>query len=313
MTKGIEASALSSHELDVLFLAYLKSANSLLARQAVSRAIDTRYWTRLKDVSGLYRNQIAVDEVTDFSPLQLASMYELSHPDIHSFFACGDFNQRLTRFGASSENQLSWAIPKIELKTVSVGYRQSERLAKFSHDLLSTMSGEKIEIHAPQFGSHIGVQPALLEGSARIEETSKWISARIIEIEQKSKTLPSCAIFVPNELHVKPVAESLNKLLESANIRVKACPNGEVIGRETEVRVFAIEHIKGLEFESAFFVGLDVLAKDEPDLFDKYLYVGATRAATYFGLTCNDHLPDRLDSLKNSFVSNWGLLQQGAG
>ena len=305
LPKGIEASALSSHELDVLFLAYLKSANSLLARQAVSRAIDGRYWTRLRDVSGLYRNQIVVDEVTDFSPLQLASMYELSNPDIHSFFACGDFNQRLTRFGASSEDQLSWAIPKIELKTVRVGYRQSERLAKFSHDLLSAISGEKTEIHAPQYGSHVGVQPALLEGSPSIEETSKWISARIVEIEQSIKTLPSCAIFVPNELYVQPLAESLNKLLESMNIRVKACPNGEVIGRETEVRVFAIEHIKGLEFETAFFVGLDVLAKNEPDLFDKYLYVGATRAATYLGLTCDGHLPDRLGPLRNCFANDW--------
>ena len=99
-----------------------------------------------------------------------------------------------------------------------------------------------------------------------------------MEIERTIGYLPSCAIFVPDEQHVQVVADSLNKLLEDANIRAKACPNGEVIGRETEVRVFAIEHIKGLEFESAFFVGLDILADDEPDLFDKYLYVGATRA-----------------------------------
>lgn len=305
LLEGIEPSALSPHELDLLFLGYIKSANGLLARQVVSRAIDRRYWSRLKDVAELYRNQIVVDEVTDFSPLQLASMYELSHPDIHSFFACGDFNQRLTRFGASSEDQLRWAIPKIELKAVTVGYRQSQRLAEFSRDLLFAMSGEETEVHAPQFGSHQGVQPALLEGGSETEETAKWLSARILEIEQTIKTLPSCAIFVPDELHVLPITESLNRLLEGANIRVKACPNGEVIGRETEVRVFAIEHIKGLEFESAFFLGLDVLAENEPDLFDKYLYVGATRAATYLGLTCEQQLPERLATLRDRFVGQW--------
>ncbi|KAJ56302.1 hypothetical protein ACMU_04980 [Actibacterium mucosum KCTC 23349] len=303
--EGLEASALSSHELDLLFLAYLKSANNLLARQAVSRGIESRYWTRLRDVAELFRNQIVVDEVTDFSPLQLASMYELAHPDIHSFFACGDFNQRLTRFGASSEDQLRWAIPQIELKAVNVGYRQSQRLAEFSHDLLLAMSGEETEVHAPQFGSHTGVQPVLFEGGSDTDETSKWLSARILEIERSIETLPSCAVFVPDESNVQPVAESLNMLLEPVNIRAKACPNGEVIGRETEVRVFAIEHIKGLEFESAFFVGLDVLAYNEPDLFDKYLYVGATRAATYLGLTCERHLPERLAPLRDRFVEQW--------
>ena len=295
---GIENSALSSHELDLLFLSYLKGANRMMERQAVTRDIENRYWGPLQSIAELYRNQIVVDEVTDFSPLQLSSMYELTHPDIRSFFACGDFNQRLSRFGTSSEDQLRWAIPNIEMKAVSVGYRQSQLLAGFSRDLLSAMSGEEGEVNAPEFGSHKGVKPAILEEGEKTEKTCKWLSARILEIDSMIEPLPSCAVFVSDELKVQPIAESLMKLLEAANIRVKACPNGDVIGRETDVRIFAIEHIKGLEFEAAFFLGVDDLAEKEPELFDKYLYVGATRAATYLGLTCSNRLPDRLVSLR---------------
>jgi DNA helicase IV len=51
------------------------------------------------------------------------------------------------------------------------------------------------------------------------------------------------------------------------------------------VRVFDVQHIKGLEFEAVLFVGLERLAQRYPDLFEKYLYVGATRAAMFFGMT----------------------------
>ena len=40
--------------------------------------------------------------------------------------------------------------------------------------------------------------------------------------------------------------------------------------------MFDIQYIKGLEFEAVFFVGVDQLAANQPELFDKYLYVGTT-------------------------------------
>ena len=58
-------------------------------------------------------------------------------------------------------------------------------------------------------------------------------------------------------------------------------------GRQLEwaaIRVFDIKHIKGLEFEAAFFVSLDRLALLYPDLIGNYLYVGATRAAQSWAL-----------------------------
>ena len=303
--KEIETSSISPHELDVLFLAYLKNANRLMSRQAVTRDIDNRYWASVKEVGQLYRNQIVVDEVTDFSPLQLAAMYELAHPDIRSFFACGDFNQRLTHFGISSEEQLRWAIPEIMSRPVNVGYRQSQRLAEFTHDLLLAISNEKEVVHPPKFGSHKGVQPVLLEGEVDLEKNAVWLSDRILEIETAIGTLPSCAIFVPSELDIQPLTSYLSKLLETANIKARACPNGEVLGRSEEVRIFSIEHIKGLEFESAFFVGLEFVADGEDPLVDKHLYVGATRAATYLGLACKQKLPSRFDGLRKRSISNW--------
>jgi len=54
-----------------------------------------------------------------------------------------------------------------------------------------------------------------------------------------------------------------------------------------------------------FFVGIDQLAALHPALFDKYLYVGTTRAATYLGVTCNGVLPPAIESLRAHFGQDW--------
>lgn len=101
------------------------------------------------------------------------------------------------------------------------------------------------------------------------------------------------------------MATSLGNALTDQNIRVIPCPDGQVRGRDSAVRVFNVQHIKGLEFEAVFFVGVDKLAEIYPDLFDKYLYVGATRAATYLGITCEQALPSNIAGLQEFFEQEW--------
>jgi superfamily I DNA and RNA helicase len=101
-------------------------------------------------------------------------------------------------------------------------------------------------------------------------------------------------------------AGCLSKALEPQSLRAVACPEGRVIGQESNVRVFDVQHIKGLEFEAVFFVGVDELAVHRPTLFDRYLYVGATRAATYLGLTCTgSNMPDIVEHLADQFGDRW--------
>jgi hypothetical protein len=52
----------------------------------------------------------------------------------------------------------------------------------------------------------------------------------------------------------QPVAGALNSALQEQNFRVVPFPNGQVVGHQNEIRVFDVQHIKGLEFEAVFFV-----------------------------------------------------------
>lgn len=292
-------------ELDIVLLASLRSAWELLSRPNVLRDIDAPAWSSLKPVLGHYCNQILVDEATDFSPVQLACMAALAHPQLRSFFACGDFNQRLTTWGARSVNELKWLYPDIDIKEVSITYRQSQQLNELAHAMIRVMGGNEQHASLPAHMDNTGVAPALLEDAATTDSVVNWLADRIREIEQFVGELPSTAIFVNSESEVSPVAAALDRVLAEHNIQVVACHEGQTVGQESSVRVFDIQHIKGLEFEAVFFIGIDQLSAQQPALFDKYLYVGTTRAATYLGVTCQEKLPSAIDSLRSHFCQHW--------
>ena len=297
---------LSPFELDVVLLAMLQTAGNILRDSRAMAEIDSPTFAALKRIKDLYRNQIMVDEVADFSPLQLGCMRALAEPRINSFFACGDFNQRVTEFGIKSQSELVPFFPDIDLRTVETTYRHTRQLNEFAKAIVAATNREGTAAALPQNVDSEGFKPVLVRGLATLPAITAWLAKRIAEIERASGTLPSIAVLVNSESSVQPIAEQLSIALEPQSLLAVACPEGKVIGQENDVRVFDVQHIKGLEFEAVFFVGVDELAKRLPTLFDKYLYVGATRAATYLGLTCaGDKMPEAIERLSGHFGDCW--------
>lgn len=303
--EGFEPRDIHPLELDVVLLAILRAAGDLIGRPNVLRDIESPAWSPLQPILGHYRNQILVDEATDFSPIQLACMAALAHPRLRSFFACGDFNQRLTTWGARSADELKWVFADFDIKEITVSYRQSKQLNELARAMIRAVGGTEQNVSLPAHVDSGGVAPALLEHANETVVVVGWLADRIREIERFVGQLPSTAIFVNGEDDVAPVAEALNEALAEHNIQVIACREGQAVGQESNVRVFDIQHIKGLEFEAVFFVGVDQLAALHPALFDKYLYVGTTRAATYLGVTCDGTLPTAIESLRAHFGQDW--------
>jgi len=301
-------------ELDVLILTNLMISNELLSSSDIYRNTSDSWLSILEPIKSHYFNQVLVDEAPDFSPLQLGCMKLLAHPQINSFFACGDFNQRLSSEGAKGLEELKNFLPGkvIETRKINTPYRQSKKLYDFSLDILKMLGAEAIQGVPDSFmGTKDGFSPILGE---RLKEASlaAWIAERIVEIEKLLKVIPSIAILVPEEDYVRPVAQALQAALEpKTSAIVQACYEGQARGNEKAIRVFDIKHIKGLEFEAAFFVALDKLEALYPELLGNYLYVGTTRAATFLGVTYEMALPKSVESgLRQNFVSSWTLSGQ---
>jgi len=290
-------------ELDAVILLMLGNSRRLLGQPFVSRNIEAQRFDGIKRVASLFRTQIMVDEATDFSALELACMEGLAALPGRSFFACGDFNQRITATGIRSMEHLAWISNAIAPTTINLVYRQSRKLNAFAGELLKLMGGD-LSAHGelPENSTHDGIPPALLEHAG--SHSAAWIADRIIEVERTVREMPTIAVLVNREEDAGPMADQLTKQLEAINLRAVAC-NERTLGEGTDVRVFAIHHIKGLEFEAVFFVGVDRLAEMKPHLFDRYLYVGATRAATYLAVVCTGELPSRLEGLRPNFCARW--------
>jgi hypothetical protein len=303
--ESVNTTQLSGTELDAIILLMLKNSRQLIAQSFVTRALDESRFSYLANISDLFRNQVMVDEATDFSMLQLACMESLTSIKSKSFFACGDFNQRITMTGIRSPQQLAWVSPQISVKTIQLVYRQSKKLNEFAGDLLRLQNGDLSALgEVPEESNHIGVNPVLCENMGT-EDSVKWIAERIIEVERAVQQLPTIAVLVNSEDEVKLMTEMLANYLEDVNLNVVACEEGKALGEGTDIRVFDIKHIKGLEFEAVFFAGIDKLAEENPELFDRYLYVGTTRAATYLGLVCENSLPEKLEPLRPHFELKW--------
>lgn len=173
--EGFEARDIHPLELDIVLLAILRAAGDLLSRPNVQRDIDSPAWSSLQPILGHYCNQILVDEATDFSPIQLASMAALTHPRLRSFFACGDFNQRLTTWGARSADDLKWVFADFDIKEITVSYRQSKQLNDLARAMIRAVGGTEQNASLPAHMDSMGVAPALLEHATNAETDRKSV------------------------------------------------------------------------------------------------------------------------------------------
>jgi DNA helicase IV len=250
---------------------------------------------------------VFVDEATDFSAVQLACAVELSHPRLRSWFACGDLNQRITDHGVRDRSEFDWLVATtgeaLDVRQIQVAYRQSNRLRELAVALSADVSA--LPLPNPEM-EHDDITPLILEG-AHGDDVAEWVADRIGEIERALGSIPSIAVFVHGEDQIDPVVERLRSPLASRNITVVGCPDGRSVGDSQEVRVFNIEHIKGLEFEAVFFLAVDRLASRFPALFERYLFVGVSRAATYLAVTSEGPLPPAMDPIRSHLApATWG-------
>lgn len=310
-TNGILArNLISPDEVDALLLVMLRNARRVLQTSGARRPGSPAPYDWLEAIRGRYLTQVFVDEATDLSAVQLACTIELADPRLRSWFACGDLRQRVTASGLQSEAEIEWLNrttgANIDIQRIDIGYRQSRRLRDLSDAMAGLLDkGAAVATTAPPGSEEADVWPLLAENYSE-ESLGGWLAQRIQEVDKAVGWLPSIAVFVDGDELIDPLVRKTQNILAARNIPIVGCKEGRIVGDAREVRVFDIQHIKGLEFEAVFFVGIDRMAQRLPDLYQRFLYVGLTRAATYLGLTCEVVLPKELEPLRSYFGSKDG-------
>ena len=256
------------------------------------------------------REVVAVDEATDFSSIQLACMAMTANPEYNCVTFSGDLMQRMTDCGLRSWDEYGSVANEVGMGPVHqdglrISYRQSRRLLSVTNRLYQVSTGLEAPIKSPyqrsEFDPHL-----LFHDATDLQDCADWMAARILEIRASyddQGEVPTIAVLVPDEGAVHGLARAFEESpYLPGNVEIDPCPDGRVLGAGASVRIFNVEHIKGLEFEAAFFHDMGKIATRFPKLADKLLYVGLSRASLYLGITVIGGMPDVLAPLANDLV-----------
>lgn len=259
--------------------------------------LDHNYVTGFKEE---VRSVIAVDEATDFSPLELAAISSFSDPRFNSVTLSGDLMQRMTASGISDWEALGNLFPEAQVERLTVSYRQSPTLLELASQLYENVTGVKPDFKAYIPKSKAEPKPTILKKDTH-EDVSDWLESQIIKVySMYGKKIPSVAIFAESDEAVKKIGNVLqasDRLLD-VGITVRQSTSDSELVPDAQVCVYNIKNIKGLEFEAVFFANIDCLDVTDEELLQKYLYVGLSRAAYYLGVTYKNELPESLRFLE---------------
>lgn len=127
------------------------------------------------------RLMIAIDEVTDFSAVQIACMERFSPARNGGVTICGDILQRVTRYGLKRWDEIEDLSAGFTGTDLTVSYRQTARLFAMARDLFEHVTGE-----APNFRSAHAEDPddpaPLWFRPTKTMSAAEWVSNRITEI-----------------------------------------------------------------------------------------------------------------------------------
>ncbi len=295
---AVEAGTIGDDETDLLVYAMLQLARHAFRSNPDWLVTPTKV-EALDSVKERYRAHVTVDETTDFSILQVGCMMLLAHPRGGSVSLAGDLMQRMTHEGIADWEHVRKLSPRFETYELEKPYRHSPALQAVASRLYEIGTGEQLGQIA--VADEDDPRPLRFESESR-EEVARWIAERIGEIYRIHKgRMVSVAVFVADDADINEAHELLSDSLGEYSIEVEKCHEGRVLGEGTNVRVFSVKYIKGLEFEAVFFLDLDRVSEHVPDLVDKYLYVGLTRAGTFLGVTSTAGFPEKLQRLEPEF------------
>ena len=249
------------------------------------------------------RLMVTVDEVTDFSPIELACMEKLCSPQ-GGITICGVLMQRMSEVGIKSWAEIDEAGGSYKSFELSRSYRQSNRLFEIALDLFRDASGS-IPPYKSAYPKRDQDPPALSHKPNSKIPTELWLEERICEIFHLcGRKLPTTAVLVTTKKDVGKLEERLRPLLSKNSIELDASHNSQNIGDSARVRIFPVQEIKGLEFEAVFYIDLDRMAEVHESLIDKYVYVGLSRARNFLGVTFDNRFPKKLSCIEKHFQLN---------
>lgn len=262
-------------------------------------------YTMVSGYQTCWKIVIGIDEATDFTPIELAAIASLGHPQYNCITLSGDQMQAFNEKGITKWEQLGDGIFEngYEVMQLNVSFRQSPTLLDMANKIYQRNMGIEAPYKSKVDGSAFAEPKPLLFKSDDDDEKIQWIAEKILAIHSSKANLPATAIFYPSDKkgEIEDFVDSINEHLSEIG-GVESCYSAN---KDARIVVYPISLVKGLEFEAAFFFNLDQLKNAK--LMEQYLYVGLSRATFYMAATTTTDwdAPLAKDFTTDEATSNW--------
>lgn len=250
------------------------------------------------------KNIIAVDEASDLNLYDLKCIYSFRHWEKNSVTFCGDILQRMTNDGIKDWDDLETIIKNMEVLKLKISYRQSPTLLDLAKKIYKKVTNKDAD-YKPYLSKHKSEPKPLLYINREENGRLKWIIERLNDIYRAyGNNMPSTALFVNSANEIEGIAKKINKININNNLTIEAYDKSlDLNKKENSIIIFPVDEIKGLEFEAVIFVDLNKILQTnmDEDLLLRYIYIGLSRAAYYFGITGSEKFTGALEFLNSAF------------
>jgi DNA helicase-2/ATP-dependent DNA helicase PcrA len=223
-----------------------------------------------------YRH-LAIDEVQDFSPLEVRVLLDCLDEN-KSLTLAGDTQQHVMQHGGFvrwPDFLSALGIPGSALETLRVAYRSTREIVDFSMDLLGDLREDEEPLEVPRSGPSVELFRFTDRGAC-----VAFLADALREL-MRAEPLASVAVLTPS---------AASSALYFQGLEQGDIPNLRRVERQEftfspGVEVTEIEQAKGLEFD--YVILADTTAVNYPDTpgARRLLHVGATRAVHQLWLT----------------------------
>jgi len=289
--KRLESKSLADHDIDVL----------LAIAQIISRgATDLKSNQFHLEEQENYFRTVFIDEVQDFTEVQVFLMGRQAHPKYNAITLVGDLYQQLYS-GSASDPSVCFPYQGTIDKTLLIENKRQEHrpnLMALSSIFRAKIQGDtRLIPELDKYQTILKQETRFPDAIGLFDLPFKQVDEKVIEIIKTQPKGRTIAVVSPSTEYAEKLEKRLHSRLASEDFRESYLAKQVDLSKKYLVHFSSPEHIKGLEFDTLIMAGFEHVDWTQADELNK-IYVCISRPRKQLAVLADFRkIPDQFKAL----------------
>jgi hypothetical protein len=268
--KRLETKSLADHDIDVL----------LAIAQVISRGAAGLRGSQLHlEEQENYFRTVFIDEVQDFTEVQVFLMGRQAHPKYNAITMVGDLYQQLYS-GSASDPSVCFPYQGTIDKTLLIENKRQEHrpnLMALSSIFRATIQGDtRLHDDLDKYQAILKQETRFTDAIGLFDLAFKQVDEKVIELIKAQPKGRTIAVVCPSTEYAEKLEKRLHGRLASEDFRESYLAKQVDLSKKYLIHFSSPEHIKGLEFDTLIMAGFENSDWTQADELNK-IYVCISR------------------------------------